>query len=485
MTAGDTADGAPPVREPAAEAELVRLRAEVEELRDRAGTERRRRARLLLVRRSFAALLIALAGLLAVTSVVGVWGARTSLDTGRWVATVGPLAGDRAVNAAVSRYLADEISGRLDLERRLTEALPPRADFAAGPLADAVHDRLRRRIAELMRTERFQELWREANRIAHARIVAVLENRSANVRVRGDTVTLNLLPLVNNVLSELEDQLPTVRGKRIDLPPLKSGAIPPGLHDRIENALGVSLPADFAQIKLYDRHELAQLQRAVLTFKRALAALLVGTFVLLVLALWISPARRRTLLQFGLWLVVGVTVLAAVLRAVRDQLLAAVEPGVYREGVRSALWTVFTTLRERGDQLLWFGAVLAVLAYLVGPGRLPVALRRYTVQGARATGRLAARTGQRLTKDSGFQRLVARWADVLRIAGVVVAALVALALSSWTGLLVTAAVLAAYEVAVTLVARGGASPAEGEAAPGGSAETGAPGGPTARGSSPG
>ncbi|NUT25866.1 MAG: hypothetical protein HOV84_08085 [Streptomyces sp.] len=456
---------------PTDEREVQRLRAELADLRARIGGEQRRRARLLVVRRVVAALLVALVAVLAVTSVVGVWGARTTLNTGRWVATTGPLPENPAVNAAVSTYLTDQIFDRLDVEQRLSEALPERASFLAAPVTGAVHDYVKDKVSQLIRTEQFQDLWRAANRTAHARIIAVLEKRGENVRVGDDTVTLDLLPLVNNTLNALEDRLPTLFGKELDLPELSSGEIPPGLHDRIENALGVSLPDDFAQVKLYNRHELGQLQQAVVLFKRALVGLLAGTLLLLALALWISPNRRRSVLQLGLWLVVCTVVLSSVLRAVRDQILGQVPDGVYRDGVRAVLWTVFTTLRERGDQLLLVGIALAVAAHLVGPGRLPAGLRRYGVQGAQATGRFAADAGRRLTRETDVRRWIGDHADVLRVAGLVAAALCALLLSSWTGLLVVALVLTVYEVTVTLLARGAASPTAGEAPAGGPPHT--------------
>ncbi|GAA3784106.1 hypothetical protein GCM10022403_018500 [Streptomyces coacervatus] len=445
------------------ESELQRLRAELAELRARIGGEQRRRSRLLVVRRVVAALLVALVAVLAVTSVVGVWGARTTLNTGRWVATVGPLPKNPAVNAAVSTYLTDQIFDQLNVQQRLSEALPPRASFLAAPVTGAVHDYMKDTVSKLIRTEQFQALWRATNRSAHARIVAVLEKRNENVRVGGETVTLNLLPMVNNALNALEDGLPTLFGKKPDLPELSSGQLPPGLHDRIEKALGVNLPDDFAQVRLYNRQELGQLQDAVVLFKRGLVGLLIGTVLLLALALWISPDRRRSVLQLGLWLVVCTVVLSSVLRAVRDQILGQVPDGVYRDGVRAVLWTVFTTLRERGDQLLVVGVATAVVAYLVGPGRLPVGLRRYSMQGARATGRFAANTGRRLTRETDVSAWIRDHADVLRVCGIAAAALCALLLSSWTGLLVVALVLAAYEVTVTLLARGAPSPAAGEA----------------------
>ncbi|MEU6390496.1 hypothetical protein [Streptomyces sp. NPDC046939] len=465
--------------EPADRAELERLRAEVAELRARAGTERRRGARTLAVRRMVAAVLIALVAVVSVTSVVGVWGARTTLNTDRWIAAVGPLPEDPDVNKAVSTYLADEIFDQLDVERKLTEALPPRAAFLAGPVTGAVHDYMRQSVSKLIATDRFQAVWRATNRFAHERIVSILDKSNKNVQVKGDTVTLNLLPMVNNLLDSLQQQLPSVFDKKIDLPTLTSGEIPPGLHERIENALGVQLPEDFAQIRLYDRKELGQLQQAVLVFKKGLVGLLVAVPVLLALALWASPNRRRTVLQLGLWLVVSVTVLSTVLRAVREQLLGQVPEGVYRDGLRAALRTVFTTLRDRGDQLLWLGIVLAVVAYLVGPGRLPVWLRRHTAQGARAAGQYAARAGERIGKDKALRPWLARHADTLRVGGAVVAVVVALALSSWTSLFVVGALLAAYEIAITLAARTQAraegSPPGGEAGGPAPAKTGASG----------
>ncbi|MVO88147.1 hypothetical protein GPA10_26160 [Streptomyces sp. p1417] len=454
-------------------AELARLRAEVARLRERAGTARQRKARTHALRRALAALLIALVALCAVTSVVGVWGARTTLDTDRWVATVGPLPADQDVNAALAAYVTREVFDRVDVEQRVREALPERASFLAAPVSKAARDHLRDMISALLGSDRFEDLWRATNRLAHERAVALLENRRQDVRVKGDTVTLDLLPLINNTLTALEQRLPTLFDKKLDLPTLSSGEIPPGLHDRIEQALGVSLPDDFGQIRLYNRHELGQLQEMVLLFKRAVVGLVIGVPLLLGVALWISPNRRRTLLQLGLWLVVTVTVLTSVLRGVREQILGQVMPGVYREGVRAALWTVFTTLRERGDQLLWLGAAVAAVAYLVGPGRLPVAVRAHTVRGARAAGGLASRAGRRLSTGAGPLPWVRAHADTLRTAGVVVAALVALLLSSWAGFLAVAVVLTAYEVAVTLLARGGSPPA-GEARPGDGSETGAP-----------
>jgi hypothetical protein len=84
----------------------------------------------------------------------------------------------------------------------------------------------------------------------------------------------------------------------------------------------------------------------------------------------------------------------AVLRGVRDQLLAQVPEGVYRDGVAAAVTSVFSVLRTRGTQLIWIGAILAVVCYLFGPGRGAVWLRRQVRRGAVAGGRATARGGR-------------------------------------------------------------------------------------------
>jgi hypothetical protein len=240
-------------------------------------------------------------------------------------------------------------------------------------------------------------------------------------------------------------------GKRLDLPALTSGEVPPGLRQRIEGALGVTLPNDFAQIKLYNRHRLGQLQEAVVTFKRSLVLLIAGTVLAFGLALWISPGRRRTILQFGLWLSVSVLMLTYVLRAVRDQLLAMVPDGMYRQGASVAVHEVFTSLRQWGDWMLWSGVVIAVLGYLVGPGRVPVLLRRTVVRGARGT----YRTGRAIATSTSLRTWIRQHIVVLRVGGIVMAAIVALWFSSWTALFVIIMILAGYEVLILSLGRPG------------------------------
>ena len=436
---------------PPGDDEVERLRAEVSTLRATLNTRRRRRSVGTAVRGATAAVLIAVTAFAFVASVVGLWAATTVLNTDRWVATVAPLPRDPQVTAAVTEYTTGQVFELVNLDQRLRDVLPQQAAFVVGPITGEVRDYIRKTVDTALRTDRFHTVWVEANRRAHRQALAILEGTSTVVSAQGEHVAVDLLPVINEILRDLSAQLPTLFGRKLSLPNLSSGAIPENLRAAVERALGVTLPANFAQFTIYDAGRLRALQEGLVTFKRGVVLLAVGTVVLLVLALVVAPRRRRTVLQLGVWLVIAAVAVTAILRALRAQLVAQVPAGTYRNGVSAAITTVVATLRERGTQIVWLGVVIAVLAYLVGPGRFPVWLRRSVAAGVRAAGRATARA-VRLVGERG-PGWVARHADPLRVAGVVVAVIAALVLSSWTALLVLVVLLAAYELAVTLVAR--------------------------------
>jgi hypothetical protein len=466
----ETRSAEPAVEVPDAE-EVMRLRAEVSALQAKLDTDRRRGSTVRRLRGITAAILIAITAFALVASVVGVWSARTALNTDRWVAAVAPLPKDPQVAAAVADYATNQLSEALNLEQRVKTVLPPQASFIVGPIAGQVRNTVQKTIYNVLQSDRFQPIWTELVRRAHQRAVAIINGTSNVAVIRQDRVDIDLLPLINQVLRVLSTELPTLFGKQITLPDISSGAIPENLRARVQDALGITLPANFAQFTVYDSGKLWAVQQAVKTAKRDLVLFVIGTFVLLLAAVAISPRRRRTLLQLGLWLVIFAVAVTAAVRAVRNQLLTEIPAGVYRDGAAAAVTIVFSQLRTRGVQLIWLGVILAVLMYLIGPGRGPTWLRRQIATGARWVGH-GVRVGARVavTRGPGF---IARYRDPLRIAGIAVAAVLALILSSWTALLVIAMVLAAYEVFVTLVARSASRRPEEEAAAGVEATAGA------------
>jgi hypothetical protein len=434
--------------------EVARLRAEVAALRTQVDRRRQRQRTIVGIRGVVAAVLVAVAAFALVTSVVGVWAARTAFDTDRWVAAVAPLPRDPLVATAVAQYATTELFEVLDVDQRLRDVLPEQAAFVVAPLTGQLRGYIQNTVDNVLQSERFEAIWVELNRRAHQRAIEIISGESSVVVARQDRVVIDLLPLINQVLRQLSAQLPTMFGRQLALPNLSSGEIPANLRERVSAELGVPLPANFAQFTVYNAGQLEAVRQAVVTAKRGIILFVAGTILLLGLALLISPRRRRTLLQLGLWLVIAAVAITASLRAARNEVVQQVPTGAYRDGVGAAFTTVFASLRDRGVLVIWIGVALAVLAYLVGPGRLPTWLRHQTARGARAGGRWAGR-GFGAGAAQGPQWIAAHL-DAVRIGGVVVAAVFALLLTSWTSLLVIALVLAAFEVAVTVIARSAA-----------------------------
>jgi hypothetical protein len=202
------------------EHEVQRQRDELAALHKQLDTRGRHRQRITLLRQIVAAVLAFLAALGLTFSVIGLWAGNTTLNTDRWVATVTPLSQDPAVRAAVATYSTEQIFTTLNVEQRVKDALPPRAAFLASPLTGAVYGYVQDAVNKVIASPQFAQLWPQINRVAHQQAMDILNNNSAAVRNSGQTVTLNLLPVVNQVLSRLEQQVPSLFGKTVNLPTL-------------------------------------------------------------------------------------------------------------------------------------------------------------------------------------------------------------------------------------------------------------------------
>jgi hypothetical protein len=276
--------------------ERDRLQRELEEAR--AGKHRR-------ARKIVAAALVVLTVLTLAAAVPGTWARRTSLNTDRFVATVEPLASDPAIQQYLAMKITDATFEALDVQGRLQTALSerlPRLTFLAGPITQAVHDFVQAQVQKLVATTQFQQLWVEAIRIAHEHAVALLEGESniPGVDVSGGKVTVNLLPFVNQALQQLGGLVSDLVGREVTLPEITPEMIqsaPQEALQKIESALGVTLPSDFGTITVWDSKELAAAQQAVQSFNRLILLLVLAFVLFFALALVISPSRRRTLLQ--------------------------------------------------------------------------------------------------------------------------------------------------------------------------------------------
>ena len=343
------------------------------------------------------------------------------------------------MTSAVAVRATDQLFTELNLQARLKDALPPKASFAAAPVANATKGFVASQLATVMASSQFQAIWTATLTSMHQLLVAVLRGQhTAAVSTSGGYIVLNTVPLINQALGKVSGLASNLTGKTVTLPTITSADPPQKAVNKLSKALGVTLPSDFGQITLVKSSDLAEVQRGVKAFDRLTLVLPLVTIVLIALSLWLSVNRRRTVLQ----LAVGVSLLMIVERRVTLHEQSALASGAHNPQVAQIVL---------GDLLHGFfvltawvlGIALAVLviAVLSGPYRWAVALRSWVKRTWLSIA------GGRGGDHRGVVGWMASHAARLQLAGAVAAGILLWIVPvSWLSFLIIGVLLAAYEV---------------------------------------
>ena len=444
------------------EAERARLEHEVDDLRAQvAGATTRRAGR---TRRAATVLLVVVTSIVVTVAVAGVWARRNALNNDKWVETVGPVGADPAVQQALGNWMTTQLMGAIDPEALFESVLPERGQVLAVPLSNAVRGFVNDRVDSFLASDTFERLWVQLNRRAHARVVDVLEGDTGNLQVEDGEVVLNLVPVLNQVLAEIGKASPDIFGRTVDLPTITVDDIPKDAVTKVEDALGIDLPDDFGQIPVFEAKRLEAAQDAVTLFNRVVVATVVAAVLLLALTLWVSPHRRRTLLQLMVGIALGVVLVRRLGLRLEDDVVDLVKPE-NRDAVQVVVGAFISSLLTATAWILGLAAVVAAVALITGPYGWAQALRRRTVSLAgtvtSAVGGAASRS-----PDDPVVAWVGGHREALQLGGIVVGIVVLLfADLSWLGLLLLALVIGGFVLVVQRV--GELTPTEGEPREGG------------------
>jgi hypothetical protein len=459
------------------EADRARLEAEVSDLRAQLADAEKpslgHRAR-----GPFTVLLVILTAVVVTVAVAGVWARRNALNTDRWVRTVGPIAEDAAVQDALGRYLTDQLMTALDPQDFFQDVLPERGQILAVPLTNALRGFVNDQVDNFLGSETFATLWVDANERVHARVVDLLEGRegplqeSGAVQIEDGEVVMNLVPVLNALLARIGDLSPEILGRSVDIPTVSVDEIPQEAITRIEEALGRDLPDDFGQFTVFDASALTEVQDAVQLFDRLVVLAVVLGVLLIAVTLWVSPHRRRTLLQLLLGIALGIVLVRRAGIRAETEVVDMVRVPENREAAGVIVGAFVSSLLDATEVILWIVAGVAVIAVLTGSYPWVVAGRRRAVSLARAGGGAVMGAASH-RGDPAVAEWVARNREALQVGGVVVAVLVLLLLDlSWWGILVLALLLVGYELVVQRLAETPEGPGEGAGPEGGGAEGG-------------
>ncbi|HEX8753605.1 MAG TPA: hypothetical protein VF731_09340, partial [Solirubrobacterales bacterium] len=294
--------------------------------------------------------LLAAATLLTFVAIFSVWVNRQALNTGNWVSTSDRLLQNEEVQEQLSVYMTNELFANVDVEKELEGALPSRLAPLAGPATGGLHQ-LAPQIAErVLGSSQFQALWNEANRAAHESLLQVLDGGGKAVSTEGGEVKLKLGGMLEQVAGQL------------------------GIGGNVAE----KLPAGAGELTILRSEQLSTAQDVAKLVRKLPVVLAVLAFGLFALAVFLARPRRREALRavgFG-FLVAGL--LALVVRGIAGGYV--VDGLVRTESVRpaaEAVWSIGTSLLVTvAVSVAAFGVLLVLGAWLAGPTRPALALRR-------------------------------------------------------------------------------------------------------------
>jgi hypothetical protein len=278
------------------------------------------------------------------------------------------------VQDVVTDRLTDRVVASMDIEgvtAALSDSLadagaPPavvdRSEALAGPLRGAVTNVVQGIVGRVITSDAFQDAWEGANRRAHDRVLHMLTgDESGAVRTQGDTVTLDLGAVVDEVRERL-----VAEGFE------KASAIPD--VDR--------------QVTLFETDKLSEARDVMRLLDVMGVWLPVLTVALAALAVWTAPAHRMMLLITATGIVVMMVVLLVALAVVRRVYLDSVPTSALPPDAAAAIYDTFIRfLRDSTRTLLVVAVITALAACLYGPGRAARAVRALAGRGTGAAGR--------------------------------------------------------------------------------------------------
>ncbi len=291
------------------------------------------------------------ASLLLVLGIFAVWLNRQLLNTDNWTNTSTQLLENKDIREQLADYLVAELYANVDVSGEIESVLPKQAAPLAGPAASGLKNLATEAANAGLESSQFQNLWRNANRVAHTQFVNLVEGNDVGpLQTSNGKVTLDLATIVSSLAADV--------------------GIPQSLIKKI--------PPDVGQLEVMDSQAIATAQDATSVFRALLVVLWILIPLMYALAIYLAVGyRRRLLVGAGL----GFAAAALVVFVAKNLVGNAVVDGLATtEAVKpaaEAAWSIGTSLLVQAAQgALFVGVALLIAAWVGGRSRPATALRR-------------------------------------------------------------------------------------------------------------
>jgi hypothetical protein len=389
--------------------------------------------------------LIVLASLLIPISVLSAWAINTVTNTDQYVATMAPLARNPVILDHLATKATDALFSTHVVQNKVEGVLPEKAKTIVQPIVAQVQTYVHGIALQVLESEQFGKLWDGLNRHTHDAVVDILTGKQSALTKKlekGGAIVLNLSPALNQIIDKANSRGVTLFN------PLK-----PILDQQGNSSLGFTVVSKQQVAKFSGVFNLV----VKLGWIVPIVAIVLG-----LLAIAIAVRRRKTLLRLSIGVALVSVVLLAALSLGRNVFTHQAVNAHLDSGVAGIVWdTVVRFLKADLRWMLLAAIIVAFFAWVFGPARYAVWIRRHVAAGARWVAdqaRSLSGGAGRAAAESERARHVGAWivehVAALRIVGVIVAGLFLVFNGNLTGwsILVILIVLAVYLGLLQLVA---------------------------------
>ena len=313
------------------------------------------------LRTIFSVMLIVIGSVLAPIAGLTVFVRNQVLNTDRYVATIAPLSKNPAIASVMATEATTELFKQLNVEATIASYLPPKASGLAGILANQAKTQFYNLTYKVILSDRFNTAWISMNRLVHKSLVGVLTGSggSAVSADKNGTVSLNLQALLQEVVTNLKS-----------------------------HGLGILSKLPISKLNV----QIVLLQSAGLVKAQQVTKWLNDLALLLPLlslacfagAIGVSKKRRGALMWSGIGLSISMAVFAVILNLLRSYLISASAGHQLTPEAATALFDTLLRFLRDGIRIVFVvGLLVALGAWLAGPSRPAVGLRRLVGRGYR------------------------------------------------------------------------------------------------------
>jgi hypothetical protein len=296
-------------------------------------------------------LLVVIGSLSAGIFVVVNWSEKQVLNTDNWVSLVSPLPKQPVVYTALGSYISQQLFANVPVQQKISDALPPKASFLAGPLASQLKTITTQTAQKLVGSDTFQTIWSGANRLAMDRLLS--QSRGTQTALQ-QKVQQKFNLDISGVAPQLRSALGSV-----------SQAIP-ALQPAANSALNVTADLHSKAQRVH------QVVRTIDFMHSVLPYVIVASFLS---AIALSRHRRHTVMAAVLAIFILMLLEIIALNQAHQLVLNQVHNSANVDAVSYIYDTLVSGLRGMIYTTTVIAVVLEAVLFALGPARWAVSLR--------------------------------------------------------------------------------------------------------------